>query len=214
MTPARGRSAAGSDTRQRILDAALTTLTEEGIAGTSARAIAARGDFNQALIFYHFGTVPDLIVAAARSLSEARLSRYRQRLDEVTSLSDLAAVAAELHEQDVSNGHVTVLAQVLAGASSFPAIRADVLSVFEPWMQLVEDVVRRLAKDSPFGFLVPAEDIAFAVSGLFVGIELLVSLDDDEEREQRLFAMFEGVAALLEGLMQLSRQQSGPAAPS
>ena len=208
MTPARGRSAAGSDTRQRILDAALQTLTEEGIAGTSARAIAGRGGFNQALIFYHFGTVPDLIVAAARSLSEARLERYRARLDEVTTLTDLAVVAAEMHEQDMSEGQVTVLAQVLAGASSFPAIRGDLLTVFRPWMDLVENVVRRLTKDSPLAFLVPAEDIAFAVSGLFVGIELLVSLDDDREREQRLFAMFEAGAALLQGLVSLSDQAS------
>jgi AcrR family transcriptional regulator len=210
MTPARGRSAAGSDTRQRILDAALQTLTEEGIAGTSARAIAARGDFNQALIFYHFGTVPDLIVAAVRSLSEARLERYRARLDEVTTLTDLAVVAEQMHDQDMSEGHVTVLAQVLAGASSFPTIRGDLLAVFQPWMDLVEGVVRRLTKDSPLAFLVPAPDIAFAVSGLFVGIELLVALDDDPEREQRLFAMFEAAAALLQGVVQLSGQTPPP----
>ena len=62
-----GRSSA---TRSRIIEAALQTVREEGFAETTARAIARHGGFNQALIFYHFGSVDALLVAVARSESE------------------------------------------------------------------------------------------------------------------------------------------------
>ena len=214
MSASRPRSAAGSDTRQRIVEAALATLTEDGIAGTSARAIAKRGGFNQSLIFYHFGSVPDLLVEATLSLSEGRLSRYRERVANVSSLSELASVAEQLHEQDISEGQVTVLAQMLAGAASFPEIRSDLMAVFSPWIELVDGVVARLLPDSPLSAFVPTRDIAFSITALFVGIELLVALDDDPERERRLFAAFEAGAALAEGLLRATQtaDEAGPTA--
>jgi AcrR family transcriptional regulator len=42
-----------SDTKARRLFATLLTLAEHGIAGTSARTIAAAAGVNQALVFYH-----------------------------------------------------------------------------------------------------------------------------------------------------------------
>ncbi|HEV7628954.1 MAG TPA: TetR family transcriptional regulator, partial [Streptomyces sp.] len=43
------------DTRTKLLAGALRTVTEQGIAKTSARTIAAAAGVNQALVFYHFG---------------------------------------------------------------------------------------------------------------------------------------------------------------
>ena len=60
------------ETRQHIMAAALDTLREEGIAGTSARSIARNGDFSQAAIFYHFGSVEQLLVDEM-DLPEVRL---------------------------------------------------------------------------------------------------------------------------------------------
>ena len=51
------------DTRAVLVAAAIGTLRESGFAAASARRIAARAGCNQALIFYHFGSVPDLLVA-------------------------------------------------------------------------------------------------------------------------------------------------------
>ena len=81
------------DTKTRIIEATIATIKEEGMAGTSARAIARRGDFNQALIFYHFGSIEDLLHATMQYSSSARVELYRSRLEQVESLADLAAVA-------------------------------------------------------------------------------------------------------------------------
>jgi AcrR family transcriptional regulator len=51
-------------TRAALIAGAIQTLREAGFAGASARQIARRAGCNQALIFYHFGSVPDLLIAA------------------------------------------------------------------------------------------------------------------------------------------------------
>src|ERR1700734_1439816 len=81
MSPADGESvpdrAAGlSGKKLQIAEAALETLKANGFAGASARAIAHVGGFNQALIFYHFGSVQNALLAALDLISERRLDDY------------------------------------------------------------------------------------------------------------------------------------------
>ena len=79
----------GQATRRQIVDAALETLRTEGFAGATSRAIARSGGFNQALIFYHFGTLDGLLLAALDRTSEERLERYRQVVDDAESVEEL-----------------------------------------------------------------------------------------------------------------------------
>jgi AcrR family transcriptional regulator len=51
-------------TKQRLIDGALQAIRTHGIAGVSARTVAARAGVNQALVFYHFGTLDNLLAAA------------------------------------------------------------------------------------------------------------------------------------------------------
>jgi len=56
-------------TRRRLLDATMQTIREQGMAKLSARTIAATGSVNQALVFYHFGTVDGLVAEACHVLT-------------------------------------------------------------------------------------------------------------------------------------------------
>ena len=87
---------AGEKTRKRIVDAALKTLKQEGFAGATSRAIARAGGFNQALIFYHFGSLDGLLLAALDQTSEERLRRYRAAVEEAQTPEELAEVAASM----------------------------------------------------------------------------------------------------------------------
>src|SRR5438270_2850642 len=109
-------SAQGLATRDRILDAAFETLRSEGFAQTSARAIARRGGFNQALIFYHFGTLDALLLAALERTSTERLELYRDAIRSASTVDELLAVAARAYEADRSSGHMYVVAQMVAGS--------------------------------------------------------------------------------------------------
>ena len=107
-----------TDTRQRIVQAAIDTLKEEGFAGASARAIAARGGFNPALVFYHFGSVNDVLLAALDQTSEIRQARYDAAIGQVQTLPELANVAQKVFLEDLHAGHIKVLSEMIAGASS------------------------------------------------------------------------------------------------
>ena len=78
-----------SDTRVRVLDAALACLVANGFGGTTARAIAQAGGFAPGVIYYHFADLDDLLVATLAHTCEARAKRYR---------AELSGVAVDLHD--------------------------------------------------------------------------------------------------------------------
>ena len=197
-------AASGIETRAKIITAALECLRVEGIAGTSARAIARTGNLNQALIFYHFGSVEQLLVAASADESKHRASRYALRLAEVGSFPELVKVARTLHDEEVAQGSIAVLTQLLAAAASSPELAQGLLDGLQPWMRLIEATVERVTKDSPLASALPAADLAFAISSLFIGIELLAGLDANRVAEQRLFATIEALGYLVDALLQMS----------
>jgi AcrR family transcriptional regulator len=196
LSPSANQS--GEETRAKIIAATLITLREDGIVGTTARAIARRGGFNQALIFYHFGGVTGLLVAAATAEGVTRSQRYAPRLESVTTLRELVAVARELHDEQAAEGTLT---QLLAGAASSSELREGLMAAFRPWMGLVEDAVARVLHATPYADLFNAKDLAFAIASLFLGVELLNTLDPEPTAGPSLFATFEQMATLVEAIL-------------
>lgn len=197
----RRSSSAGDETRARILEATLTTLKEEGIVGTSARAIARVGDFNQALIFYHFGSVDDAIVAAVDVMSERRMSRHRERLESATTLRELVQVARDLHHDDTANDNMTVLTQAFAGAAGDEVLGPKLYEALEAWSDMVTESIRRVLGDTPIASLAPAEQLGQGISALFLGIELLADLDPEKADVDALFDTLTAAAAMVELLI-------------
>src|SRR3954468_18966249 len=114
-------------TRDQILEATLETLREEGFAGATSRAIARRGGFNQALVFYYFGSLEGLLLAALEQASEERLGRYRAAVAGVDSIDAVIPVMADLWEQDKESGHVRAISQMIAGAVNRPELNDRVV---------------------------------------------------------------------------------------
>jgi AcrR family transcriptional regulator len=190
----------GEETRRRIVDAAVRTLKEEGFAGTSARAIGRAGDFNPALIFYHFGSVNDLLLAALDSTSAERMARYERAVEEAPSLPDLLRVAADIYREDLESGHITVLAEMIAGASAVPDLGPEIVARVGPWLDFAERTIARALEGSPLAGLVPARDAAYGVVAVYLGIELMTHLEGDRSRAERLFSLAGSLAPLVEML--------------
>src|SRR5580693_6162843 len=90
----RSQGAEGSsDTRLALIGAAVETLKVDGFAGSSARAIAGRAGCNQGLVFYHFGSVVNLLLAALDRVSAERLDHYGESVGQVGSVGELIDVA-------------------------------------------------------------------------------------------------------------------------
>jgi AcrR family transcriptional regulator len=187
----------GSATRERIVEAALETVREEGFADTTARAIARRGGFNQALIFYHFGSVDDLLMEAFGQVSQRNVDRYREAVTGVASLTDLVAIARRLHDEDLRDGSVTAVTQLMAAATE--AERGGVLlDRFDEWIRLVQDALGRATAQIPIASVVPPREAAYAIAALFLGIELMSRLDPERSEAEAVFSMMESIAGLIE----------------
>jgi AcrR family transcriptional regulator len=195
----RGRPG-GEATRGRILDAALETLKEEGFAQASSRAIARRGGFNPALIFYHFGSLDDLLLAALDRTSHERLERYRQAIAEAQTVEELVDAAARVYAEDRDSGHMSVVAQMIAASIARPELAPAMVSRMEPWVDLAEDGIGKLLARLDVPQLLPLHELAYAFVTFYLGLNLLTHLDEDRTRTDALFARVQSLAPLLNAL--------------
>jgi AcrR family transcriptional regulator len=184
-------------TKERIVDAALETLKEDGFAGTSARAIGKRGGFNQALIFYHFGTVNDLLLAALDKTSKIRMTKYRDAVKDVDAVSDLVRVATDMYREDLASGHVTVVSELIAGSLDRPDLGPEIIKRMEPWIDLTEEVVRNALGPLGITQAIPPRTIALAIIALYLGIDLLSHLEGNDARAEALFEAADSLGSLL-----------------
>ena len=181
------------------MQAAVDTLSSEGITGTTARAIAERGGFNQALIFYHFRSVPQLLMEAFARTSDEQIARYEAAAQGVSSLDDLVRIARRLHAEDLESGSITAVTQLMAAATADDAVGPQILDRVERWIAIVEHALERAAPpEAALDSFAPSRPIAYAISAMFLGIELLTRLDPERSEADSLFDMMENAANLLE----------------
>ncbi|GAA1802197.1 TetR family transcriptional regulator [Planosporangium flavigriseum] len=185
-----------SDTKLRLLTGALAAVREHGIAGVSARTIAAAAGVNQALVFYHFGSVDDLLAAACASSTAERVKHYSERFATVRSLRELLDVGRDLHAQERSLGNVSVLAQLLAGAQSDERLAGPTADSLQLWIDEIESVLQRILAGSPFAEIADIPGLARAVSAAFVGLELYEGVD--QAGAIQAMAALEQLAVLVE----------------
>ncbi|MGN9845688.1 TetR/AcrR family transcriptional regulator [Nonomuraea sp. H19] len=168
-----------ADTRTKLLDAALETLKKQGIAGVSARTIAAAAGVNQALVFYHFGSVDQLLAAACEHGSQQRVALYRDRFAAVTSLRELLDLGRSLHAEERAEGNVAALAQLLAGGQTDAKLAPATAGGLNRWIAEVEQALGRVLAGSPLAEFVDVAGLAKAVAAAFVGLELYEGVDAD-----------------------------------
>ena len=173
-------------TKARLVDAAIRTLTTKGFAGTSAREIAATGGLNQALVFYHYGSVQNLLLAALDLVSARRLASYGPRFERAKSVGELAGLASEIYQEDLENGYVTVLAEMVAGGVSDRELGVAVVERIEPWIEMVASKLSQLTARTVLEALIPARETAFAIVALYLGMDLLSQLDGGHARAEAL----------------------------
>ena len=189
-----------SETRQALIRAAVDALKEVGYGGASAREIARRAGCNQSLVFYHFGSVANLLVAALDAVSEMRRAHYQAAVDRAQGLGELVDAAEAVFEEDLDAGHIAVLAEMIAGASSTPGLAPEVAARIAPWRSFAADAVGGTLAGTPFAALVEPEVAAHAIVALYLGLEMLAHLDGDRSAALDLFEGARRLAVLAEGM--------------
>jgi AcrR family transcriptional regulator len=206
MAKAGPRQAAGTavkrersaDIRAALVTAAIDALRETGFAGASAREIAGRAGCSQALVFYHFGSVNDLLLAALDEVSAVRMAAYRGLLDQAGSVTALVDSAREIFQADLDAGYVRVLVEMITAANSVPGLGPQVAQRLAPWRDFAETAARRAVSRSPLARLLPPAELAHAVVAGFLGMEMLASLDGDRATAMATFDRARSLARLLD----------------
>ncbi|MGI8571744.1 MAG: TetR/AcrR family transcriptional regulator [Solirubrobacteraceae bacterium] len=188
-------------TKAKIVEAALETLRVKGFAGASAREIARVGSFNQALIFYHFGSVNGVLLATLQLVSERRMLAYRAAFEQAQTISELAALAKRIHAEDLENGYVTVLGEMVAAGVADRELGGEVAACVEPWVELVERKLKALLGRSPLRFLVEPRDLAFAIVALYLGVDMLGHLEGSHARAESLLELMVSGAAIADAML-------------
>lgn len=180
------------DTKTKLIDATIDVLRGDGITGVSARAVAARAGVNQALVFYHFGTLAELIDAATRHAVDTSADHYRAAFAEVGSLAALLHVGRALHAAEQASGNVALMAQLMAGGQHDPRLAAAARYGMDRWIAEIESVVERVLRTSVLADIADARGLARVVCAGFIGLELYDGVDSS------------GGAAALDALAQLA----------
>ncbi|RSM68377.1 TetR family transcriptional regulator [Amycolatopsis sp. WAC 01375] len=178
----------GPSTKQRLIDGALETIRTSGITAVSARTVAATAGTNQALIFYHFGSVEELLAQACVTATESRVSHYRDRFAEVRTLGELLELGRTIHAEERAEGNMAVLAQTLAGAQAGGRLAEATRQALDKWVREVQGALDRVLTGSPVLELAETEGLAHAVSAGFLGLTLF-DMVNPEGAEQALAAL-------------------------
>jgi AcrR family transcriptional regulator len=185
----------------QIAEAALETLKANGYAGASARAIAHMGTFNQALIFYHFGSVQNALLAALDLISDRRLAEYGPAFEAARTAAELGRLARVIYDEDLDRGYITALGEMVSGGVSDPILGAEVAARIEPWIAMVERKLEELLSDSPLRAVASAADLAFGIVSLYFGIDMLSHMQRDRARAESLLDLATSLAALVEAFL-------------
>jgi AcrR family transcriptional regulator len=109
------------DRREKILEAGLALLREQGLAGLTQPRVAARTGLRQSHLTYYYPTRADLVAAVARVAMKAQLGAVRALFKGISSAeqgADRIAAVTVRHETS------RVLAALNQAADQEPAVRA------------------------------------------------------------------------------------------
>ncbi len=192
----RKKSKSGLETRNRIIQAALETVRREGLVGASARTIARTGDFNQALLFYHFGSIEELLLESLTWANNMRMEQFAAQFAAANSLADLVDLAYDLYVSEVHD-YQSALVAIVAGWPAGSEVGQRVMEVLRPWDEMVQQSLRRCLDGSAFVQIMPAHDLTFGLVSLLLGVELNSRFDRNEDRTKSLFSALRSAADTL-----------------
>lgn len=192
------------ETKTRLLEATMDTIRMDGLVKVSARTVADRAGLAQGLIFYHFGTVSDLIAAACLSATQERVERHADQFAAVTSLTDLIDLGVAIHIEEAAAGHVDVLSHVLAASHHDPAMAQAAKAALDLWRPALESAVERALNSSPLAGVIAPPEVTGLILAAFVGFELTEPVT--EQGVVGALATLRELTAALDGLGPVARR--------
>ena len=151
------------DHRKKILEAGLTILREQGLAGLTQPRVAAMTGLRQSHLTYYYPTRTDLLTAVARVAIDTQLDGLRSLIKGISSRGQAAAKMAAVAARHENTRVLTALNQA---ADQEPAVQA----LFN---ELLDGFVAELAALLEKLHLSPASARIDLLHALLVGLSVI-----------------------------------------
>lgn len=121
------------DRRDRIVEAALTSIAADGVAGTSHRRVAGIADVPLGSMTYHFAGMDELLLEAFTRFSERIAAVFAERLAAAADADEAVEAVVRLVHDDLQRSSAEhVLTYELY---TLAARRPEFRSITESWMR-------------------------------------------------------------------------------
>lgn len=171
-------------------------------------------DANSALVFYHFGGVDQLLLAALDRSGSERMAMYREVAARANTLEELVEAAMHIYRTDLERGYITEFSELVAAAVTKPELRREIRARSEPWIAFIEQEWNRVLAGSALGRLLPAREVAYGAITFYLGVNLFSVLDEDHSRTEAVFDLAAGPAPRARLLtLRLPRRDRGVGSP-
>ena len=167
----RGAPTAGQQAREAIVVATVACLADGGFSTTSARAVADRAGIAPGGVFYHFGSMDDLLAVVFERCLDARLARLGTVLDAPTEALPEALRAAVADE--FAHPESRALLELVVGAAGSPGLAERVRAGIDRSFEFTRRVIDRLLDGSPLAQLLPLDLVAQIAASAFFGLAVL-----------------------------------------
>ena len=152
------------------MDAAVRLTATGGARALTARAIGAEARANQALVFYHFGSVENLLREAYAQATRVMVQDYADELAAATTFAELYAVGDRLGRQSREDGSAALLTHVMAAAHTDAEMAAALADSLGVWREVVTAAVHRVVARHGLDGAVDADGLAGTLAASTIGM--------------------------------------------
>jgi AcrR family transcriptional regulator len=177
--PKRGADGKRVETRQAITEATVAALAEQGFSATSARAVAERAGVAPGGVFYHFGSMDELLADVFTVCLDRRIARLRTAID--VPRDGLATAFTQAIRDEFAHPESRALLELVVGAIDSPVLRERVREGLDRSVEFTREIVEQLLVDSPLAGVLPLDLVAQVAASAFFGLAVmdLVGADVD-----------------------------------
>jgi AcrR family transcriptional regulator len=175
---------AAADVKSRLIDAAIVVLARDGFAHASARVIAAEAGGVNGLIYYHFGSMDQLLTAVARALADRGMARIKAGLGGERAGVMWPERLGEVVRAEAAGDDGRAVMELLVGARTSPELAAEVKRIIDDAIAFVAAEIAGVVAGTSIAALVPSTLLAELAGAAFLGLEVLLqngrAIDVDE----------------------------------
>lgn len=170
----RTKTPRASKTRQRLVEATIRTIYEEGFGNTSSSEVARRIGATWSVIQYHFGSWEALLLEAVKQLSDTNYEVIRTTVIAGDTVEERLTTFSNMIFEIYGNGRYVLIGQIMLHLLANPKTHESTLDMINYAVTRHDDaVVSLLGQVSPV--LVSARDlrnfVQYSLTGLAMALE-------------------------------------------